>query len=360
MRTFVLALLFLPLAGLGQAAKPFMIDGTLKGLPDGTTLILQNQELSTEPLAKAVSKAGKFQLKGTVPEPNIYNLSFSGSSQKLYMFVDPTQMKVTGNKDSLGAARVTGSPSTTEFQAFQQEFNPVLTQLGVSAQKINNGESDPTGSIRKSYMDAAAQLGTLTEAYVKAHPKSFVSPLALLVSSQVTEDIFVLESRYNILAPEVKDGAYGRMIGKMIEEGKIGAIGTMALDFTQNDVDGKPVTLSSFRGKYVLVDFWASWCRPCRQENPNVVAAYKTYSDKNFTVLGVSLDRAKEPWLQAIKDDGLVWTHVSDLKFWNNEVAQKYKIQSIPQNMLLDPEGKIIGKNLRGAELQARLKELIK
>jgi len=360
MRTFVLALLFLPLAGLGQAAKPFTIDGALKGLPDGTTLILQNEELSTEPLAKAVSKAGKFQLKGSVPEPNIYNLSFSGSGQKLYMFVDPAQMKISGHKDSLGTARVTGSPSTTEFKAFQMEFNPVLTQLGMAAQKINNGEPDANGSIRKSYMDAAARLGTLTDAYVNAHPNSYVSPLALLVSSQVTEDIFKLESRFNVLTPEVRGGAYGRMIGKMIEEGKIGAIGTMALDFTQNDVDGKPVTLSSFRGKYVLVDFWASWCRPCRQENPNVVAAYKKYGEKNFTVLGVSLDRAKDPWIQAIKDDGLSWTHVSDLKFWNNEVAQKYKVQSIPQNMLVDPEGKIIGKNLRGAELQAKLQELIK
>jgi peroxiredoxin len=360
MRTFVLALLFMPLLGLGQLTKPFTIDGTLKGLPDGTTLTLQNEELSATPLAKAVSKGGKFQLKGSVAEPNIYNLSFPGSNQKLYLFVDPAQIKISGNKDTLGAARISGSPSTTEFQAFQQQFNPVLTQLGMAAQKINNGEPDADGSIRKSYMDAATRLGTLTDTYVKAHPNSFVSPLALLVSSQVTEDVFLLESRFNALSPEVRGGAYGRMIAQMITEGKIGAIGTQAIDFTQNDVDGKPVTLSSFRGKYVLVDFWASWCRPCRQENPNVVAAYKTYSGKNFTVLGVSLDRAKDPWLQAIKDDGLTWTHVSDLKFWQNEVAQKYKIQSIPQNMLVDPDGKIIGKNLRGSELQAKLQQLIK
>jgi peroxiredoxin len=356
MRTFLLAFLFLPLLAASQTGKPFVIDGYLKGLPDGTTLILQNEELGTEPLAKAVSKAGKFQLKGQIPEPNIYNLSYSGSAQKCYMFLDPAKMQLTGNKDSLPSARLKGSASNEEFKAFQKQFNPVLTQLGTAAQQINNGEPDPGGTIRRSYSEAANRLSELSDAYVAEHPHSYVSPLAILVGSQVTEDITKTEERYNRLGPEVREGAYGRMLSHMIEEGKIGAVGTQAIDFTQNDTTGNPVTLSSFRGKYVLVDFWASWCRPCRQENPNVLAAYKQYNTRNFTVLGVSLDRARQPWIQAIQEDGLTWTHVSDLKFWNNEVAAKYKIQQIPQNLLLDPSGKIIGKNLRGPDLQARLK----
>jgi thiol-disulfide isomerase/thioredoxin len=148
------------------------------------------------------------------------------------------------------------------------------------------------------------------------------------------------------------------MVEKIVLDNKIGSIGSDAVNFEQADTSGAMVSLASFKGKYVLVDFWASWCGPCRMENPNLVRSFTQYKNKNFTVLGVSLDRAKDAWIQAIYKDGLTWTHVSDLKFWNNEVAKMYRISSIPQNFLIDPAGKIIAKNLRGEDLNLKLAEI--
>ena len=351
MKQLLYLLLFLPFFGFSQTAttgKPvnedgYEISGNIKGFQDGTSVSFFNQNTNSLE-KKATVENGKFIIKGNLPEPSIIVLVFGEQPPAVPLFIGNSKIKIEGDKADMENLSITGSKTQTQFSDYSKSIKPYEQIFAPDAEK----DSTSVTSIEK-----------ISEEFVKKNSSSYVAPIAILRILQSSENVALADRLYKLVSADVKKTTLAQYLNQQLQIARINPIGSEIADFSQKDTAGNIVKVSSLRGKYVLIDFWASWCRPCRMENPNVVAAFNKYHQKDFTVLGVSLDQAKPAWLQAIKMDGLTWTHVSDLKGWGNQVASLFHITSIPQNILIDPQGKIIAKNLRGEALNNRLKELL-
>ena len=321
---------------------------------------------------------GSYRFKGTVPSPMMASLRAryperkGGSIRAISFRRDIIQFFIANEKiriastDSFANASIRGSKVNDEhakLKALTKAENDKMSELNRQYSEYRM-KKDEAGMKRldEEYEALSAEIGRKNRDYVLANPASPLAMHALGTFAGYDIDAEKVEPVFLAIPESQRNTSSGQEMAARIEKAKKTGIGKMAPEFTQNDTLGNPVALSSFRGRYVLVDFWASWCGPCRQENPNLVAAYNKHHGKGFDVLGVSLDQptGKEKWMKAIHDDKLTWTQVSDLKFWNNEVAVLYGIQAIPQNFLIDPKGTIVGKNLRGEELNKKLEEILK
>lgn len=367
---------FIVIAGLAACSsnnRRFIIIGNISGLPVQTVIL---EQLTANDMITIVdserSKAdGHFEVSGLAPEPGLYRLHFN-NNKFILLSVDKGNLKVTGDWNALENYAVAGSRPSEHLKNFVDAIRNHLCDFNTMSVVLDTlrlrGNDSVTAAAKQDFMNMKQQFTQYVERYADTTPYEPNAIFAARMLNPASESDFLsafsqsLGNRFpaRMMTHDFTE-YYAKIIAKQhpVKSSGLVVSGTVAPEISLPDTTGKTLPLSSLRGKYVLIDFWASWCNPCRGENPFVVSAYNRFKDKNFTVYSVSLDNNKAAWLKAIDDDHLTWTHVSDLKGWSNVAALAYSVESIPSNYLVDPDGKIIATNLHGNHIEEVLQKIL-
>lgn len=354
MKTTILSLVICLIVATGFAQDQVRVTGHITGLQDG--VIQFNYTSGGEARNDSVAtKDGRFVWEAEMREPQKLYIMFP--NRYFEFFAEAGDIGITGTADALHALKVTGSALQDEADAFKRSLKDLTDQEQPLYQRYGKGTDAEQRELEETLQAIRAEKRSRGAKYIQNHPDSRFS-LSLVQDRAAMGAYEDIKPLYELLGASMQQSAGGKQLQERLVVLKRSAIGAQMLDFTQNDMEGKPVHFADFNGKYVLVDFWASWCGPCRAENPNVLKEYNKYKDMGFTVVAVSLDEHADRWKKAVEEDGMPWTQVSDLKGWKNEVSTYYGIRGIPSTLLVDPQGKIIAKDLRGEMLAKKLEEL--
>jgi peroxiredoxin len=365
MKKSIVLLLVLVAAISCSRAPKFVINGTIDGADSGMVILQKRIPGGYSVIDSAIIKNGMFTMEGVVDYPQMVNLTIKDKRGGLNFFIENSEITLHGHADSLYAASVTGSQTQSEYETYKASFDETNTLMSQIYDRYREakmaGNQQLADSIENQLEVLDNKQTEMKKEFIANNPSSFITPTVLNEISYYL-DAAEMESRLGNLDTTLNKVQTVQTLKERLVQLKAVAIGQKAPDFTLNDVNGNPVSLYSKIGgntKVLLVDFWAAWCPPCRQENPNVVKVWQTYNKKGFDVLGVSLDRSRDDWVKAIADDKLTWTHVSDLKYWDCAPAKLYAVSAIPANFLIDENGIIIGHNLRGDALAEKVKEVL-
>jgi peroxiredoxin len=352
----LLIILFLSFFTSLQAQQQYTVKGNISGLKKEMKVFIQYLVGKEHKSDSAATKDGRFSIHGAIPRSLMVSLLFQStepvsgniSRESRFFYLSAGTTTISGN--SLKSAVIKGGKEQDEYMELTSKAVPLRDSIN------KYGWNIPDKSKAKQF---SLKQDSLTRQFIQTHNNSYVALDLVGQEAIFITDTKAFESLYNLLSTNLKNTIDGKKYAELLSVTKKLVIGAPAIGFTQEDANGKLVSLASLKGKFVLLEFWSSWCGWCRVEYPYIKKAYSQFKDKNFEIIGISLDNKKEMWIKAIKDNGFTWPQVCDLKGWKNAVAEKYAIYAIPQNFLIDPQGIIIAKELRGEVLLQKLEEVL-